>query len=108
MKYIKIVAIIQQERLEKVEDRLKQLNVPGLSVTKVKGYGEYTNFFTPDWQSTHIRIEIYCHRNKAEVIVNGIMDQARSGLAGDGIVVVSPLETIYRIRTKSEITDDES
>ena len=104
MEYIKIVAIIRMGSLENVENRLLQLNVPGLSVTKVKGSGEYTNFFTSDWNSTHARIEIYCEKDKKEAIVNGIMDEAHSGLTGDGIVVVIPVETIYRIRTKSEFS----
>ena len=104
MAYIKIVAIIRMTSLEKVESRLFQLNVPGLSVTKVKGAGEYANFFAKDWHSTHARIEIYCEEDKRETIVNGIMDEAHSGLTGDGIVVVIPVETIYRIRTKSEFS----
>ena len=105
MEYIKIVAIIRMASLENVESRLLRLNVPGLSVTKVKGYGEYTNFFTKDWHTTHARIEIYCHQDKREAIVNGIMDEAHSGLTGDGIVAVIPVETIYRIRTKSNSTN---
>ena len=102
MKYKKIVAIIRAEQLEAVEKRLKTLNVPGISVTKVKGYGEYANFFSNDWTSENARIEIYCHPSKVDVIVNGIMEAAHSGLSGDGIVAVIPVENIYRIRTKSE------
>lgn len=101
MKYNKIVAIIQITRLEQVEERLQELNIPGISVTKVKGYGEYANFFSPDWKSTYARIEIYCQPSQTNAIVNEIMDQAHTGASGDGIVAVIPVETVYRIRTKS-------
>ena len=101
--YKKIVAIVRLECLELVENHLHSLNVPGISVTKVKGYGEYTNFYSTDWMSTNAHIEIYCQSDKVDSIVNGIMEKAHSGSQGDGIVVVSPVENIYRIRTKSEM-----
>ena len=44
MKFRKVTAIIRPERLEAVEECLKKLVVPGLSVTKVKGFGEQANF----------------------------------------------------------------
>lgn len=40
----KITAIIQLDKLESVEKSLQAISVPGISVAKVKGYGEYTNF----------------------------------------------------------------
>ncbi|MES0327380.1 MAG: P-II family nitrogen regulator [Gammaproteobacteria bacterium] len=46
MKYCKITAIIQPSKLEAVEEKLKHLCVPGISVTKVRGYGEVPNFFS--------------------------------------------------------------
>ena len=46
MNFRKIVAIIRTDSLENVEAALKAKHVPGVSVTKVKGYGEYANFFT--------------------------------------------------------------
>jgi nitrogen regulatory protein PII len=32
------------------------------------------------------------------------MEAAHSGLAGDGIIAIIPVERIYRIRTKTEAT----
>ena len=42
--YCKVTAIIRCEVLEKVEQRLQELGVSGISVTRVKGYGDYANF----------------------------------------------------------------
>ncbi|EKD71019.1 MAG: Nitrogen regulatory protein PII [uncultured bacterium] len=101
--YKKIVAIVRIECLESVENHLHSLDVPGISVTKIKGYGEYANFYSTDWMSMNAHIEIYCQSDQVDSIVHGIMEKAHSGSQGDGIVVVSPVESIYRIRTKSKV-----
>jgi nitrogen regulatory protein P-II 1 len=102
----KIVAIIRNEALEKVEGRLVDMRVKGISVTKVNGYGEYANFFNPSWMVTHSRLEIYAEQARVGEIVAAIMEVAHTGMEGDGIVAVIPVEKLYRIRTKSEITPD--
>ena len=107
MNYRKVTAIIRREVLEKVECELQVMGVSGISVTKVKGYGEYANFYTNDCMVSHIRIEIFTHEDKADVIARSIMKTAHVGLEGDGIVAVLPVEKIYRIRTCSEATADD-
>lgn len=51
--------------------------------------------------STHFKIEIFAEVNRAEQIVIIIMDAAHTGSAGDGLVVVSPVQKVFRIRTKA-------
>ncbi|MBW4055614.1 MAG: P-II family nitrogen regulator [Proteobacteria bacterium] len=106
MELKKIVAIVRNQVLEKIEGRLVDMRVEGISVSKVKGYGEYANFFNPNWMVTHTRIEIFTQTSKVEGIVAAIMDLAHTGTAGDGIVAVLPVEKLYRIRTKSEVLQD--
>jgi len=103
----KIVAIVRTQVLGDVEDRLVSMRVKGISVTRVKGYGEYTTFIHPDWRFTHARIEIYTEQSMVELIVEAILESAHVGVAGDGIVAVLPVEKLYRIRSKSEITAEE-
>lgn len=105
MEWKMIIAIIRIDKLEAVEGCLKKINVRGISVTKGKGYGEYANFFTSDWYVTHARLEIYCEASRTDEIVHTIIDAAHSGVAGDGIVSVLPVEKIYRVRTKAEGND---
>jgi nitrogen regulatory protein P-II 1 len=103
----KIIAIVRNQVLEEVEGRLIDMRVKGISVSKVKGYGEYANFFNPDWMVTHSRIEIFTEESKVDEIVTAIMEVAHTGMAGDGIVAVVPVQKVYRIRNKSEITPDD-
>jgi nitrogen regulatory protein P-II 1 len=102
-----VTAIVRSDLLEKIERRLQDLRIPGVSVTRVKGYGEYENFFARDWMTEHARIEIFLRHERADEVACAIMDEAHTGGAGDGIVVVLPVESIYRIRTKEVARSDE-
>lgn len=103
----KVTAIIRSSVLDDVEQRLRDIHVPGVSITKVKGYGEYANFFRPDWSCQHARVEIYCRHERADEIARAIVDSAHTGGAGDGIVVVLPVESIFRIRTREVATTED-
>ena len=75
-----------------------------MSVSKVKGYGEYRDFYERDWMSGHVRIEIFTPREQARDIAEAIIDAAHTGLPGDGIVAIQPVETLFRIESRSELT----
>lgn len=102
MRFRKVTAIIRPERLKNVEDSLKKLNVPGVSVTKVKGFGEHANFFEKDWLCRNVRVEVFTSVRQAEAIAQAIMDAAHTGLEGDGIVAILPVEAVYHIRNKEK------
>ena len=107
MKFRKVTAIIQSSVLEKVERALQESGVRGISVTKVKGYGEYANFYTQDMMVSHARIEIFTPAEKAERIAAAIMDAAHTGITGDGIVAILPVEKLLHIRSKAEATPED-
>lgn len=99
----KIVAIVRRSVLEKVEESLRQLGVEGISVARIKGFGEYANLFKEDRMVDHVQIAIFSEQSAVDSIVKAIIDSAHLGIPGDGIVAVQPVEKLYRIRTKSEI-----
>jgi nitrogen regulatory protein P-II 1 len=107
MELRKVTAIIRSSMLKQVEERLQGLHVRGLSVSNVKGYGEYSNFFTHDWMVTHSRIEIFTVGSRADAIARAILETAHTGKSGDGFVAVLPVEKVYRIRTGAEATTEE-
>lgn len=106
MNFVKIVSIIRPELLGKVEDKLKELNVPGVSVSHVKGYGEYANFFRHDRMVEHIQVEVFIGKGRATEIAEQVMEAAHTGGEGDGIVAIIPVETVYHIRTKQKCGDE--
>ena len=100
MAYQNIVAFIRRNAVEDVRREIQKLDVH-YSLTPVKGRGEYENYLTPWELDSHVRIDIFVESEKGEKIVCTIMDFASSGMAGDGIIAVLPVESVYRIRTKS-------
>jgi len=105
--YCKVTAIIRCEVLKKVEQRIEEIGVYGITVTQVQGYGEYTDFYSRDCMTTHSRVEIFTSDQRADEIARAIMDAAHSGLEGDGIVAVLPVKNLYRIRNRAEVKASE-
>ena len=101
-----VVAIIRSDMLEKVEQGCQELGVTGITVSKVKGYGESHNFFSQDWMVESVRLEIFTRTDKADAIAAAIMKAAHTGSLGDGIVVISPVKRFFNIRLQSEATPD--
>ena len=102
-----IVAIIRRDKLEEVEKKLEDIGVERISVSKVKGYGEYHDFFARNWMVEEVRVEIFTRKDEVESIATAIMDAAHTGLPGDGVVAVIPVEKFFLIRTRSEATPEE-
>ena len=102
MKFSKVTAIIQPDILNKVEQKLHSINVPGMSISQVKGYGEYADFYTNDWMITHTRVEVIVEAQQAESVAEAIMSAAHTGCDGDGIISISPIESVYHIRSRKK------
>ncbi len=103
---VKIEAIIKPFILEEVKDGLNDIGVHGMTITEVKGFGrqkghkeiyrgaEYVVDFLPK-----VKIEIAASQQKADDIIEVILDKARTGKIGDGKIFVTPLDECIRIRT---------
>lgn len=93
-----IEAIIRVSALEPVEEALKNAGVSGLTISRVRGYGAYRNYFRDDWTHRYARLEIFTSR--AREIADLIVDSAHTGQAGDGIVAIEPVDEVIRIKTR--------
>jgi nitrogen regulatory protein P-II 1 len=105
--YAKITAIIRVECLATVERALKDHGVSGVSISRVKGYGEYTDFFSQDWMSTHVRVEVITGAAGAATVADTILDAACTGTKGDGLVAITPIDRVWRVRTKTVVPPSE-
>ena len=86
-----IIAIIKPFKLEEVKAALAEINIEGMTVTEVKGFGR---------QKGHT--EIYRGQNRtapAKSWLAAIVKAAKTGKIGDGKVFVLPIEDAIRIRT---------
>lgn len=104
MKYI--IAIIQPSKLEAVHEALKNIDIAGMTVSEVQGYGrqmgksemyrgaEYTVNFIPK-----TKIEIAVDEAAEEAVVSAIKSTSETGKIGDGKIFVLDLQEAIRIRT---------
>ncbi len=110
MKEIK--AIVQPFMVEEILHRLESLDIPGLTLSEVRGWGRSRAEGAKDTvqEAGHAfarkaKIEIVVSDALAPVIAEAIADAARTGRPGDGKIFVSDVERSVSIRTGSE--DDE-
>ena len=94
----KITAIIREDVQDELVEMLRSHGVPGLSIVQVKGYGEYINTYSQDVLEPCIKIEILLSDDQSEKVVKFIMALVSTGMEGDGIVAISPVDVLYRIR----------
>ncbi|MGO4479679.1 P-II family nitrogen regulator [Massilia sp. 2TAF26] len=101
-----ITAIIKPFKLDEVREALSEINVQGITVTEVKGFGrqkghtelyrgaEYVVDFLPK-----TKIEAAVDDAIVDQVIDTIQSAARTGKIGDGKIFVSDLEQVIRIRT---------
>ena len=107
-----VTAIIKPFKLNDVREALSSLQISGMTVTEVKGYGrqkghteiyrgsEYTVNFLPK-----IRIEVAVPTTLVERAVTTLTAAARTGEVGDGKIFVTALDHALRIRTGETDSD---
>jgi len=105
MNFVNIIALIRTEVLERVEARLREVCAPGVTISPIRGYGEYADLYKDDWMVDQIRLEIIAEETRAEELAEAIMDAAHTGMEGDGLVAVVPVRQLYHIRTRQRCTE---
>ncbi len=102
----KIEAIIKPFKIDDVIDALNEINIEGITITEVKGFGrqkgrselykgaEYVVDMLPK-----VKIETVIPDALVELAITAIQKSAQTGKIGDGKIFVSSLEQVIRIRT---------
>ena len=101
-----IMAVINPFRLDDVRDALSEIEIKGMTVTEVKGFGrqkghtelyrgaEYAVDFLPK-----IKLEVAVPSDLVDRVIESITTAAQTGKIGDGKIFVSEIEQVTRIRT---------
>jgi nitrogen regulatory protein P-II 1 len=102
----KVEAIIRPHLLESVKESLREIDVKGMTISEVQGYGrqrghtetyrgaEYQIDFVPK-----LKIEIVIPDDIEDMVVWAITRAAQTGKFGDGKIFIYNLEDVVRIRT---------
>ena len=101
-----VTAILKPFALEEVRAGLERLDISGMTVSEVSGYGrqrghtevyrgaDYHVDFVPK-----VRVEVVVDDAAVERVIDAVARAARSGKIGDGKVWVTLLDTVVRVRT---------
>ena len=101
-----ITCVIKPFKLDEVREALAEVNVTGLTVTEVKGFGRtggkrevyrgsaYVVDFVPK-----VKVEVVVADSLVVGVIEAIEKAAKTGRIGDGKIFVSPIEEAVRIRT---------
>ena len=101
-----VTAIVKAHRVQDITDALKGIDVTGMTISDVQGFGrqrghtevyrgsEYKVDFVPK-----VRIDVLCDDNSADKTADVIADAARTGKIGDGKIWITEVARTVRIRT---------
>ena len=108
----KIEAIIKPLKLSSVKDALHEINLSGMTVIEVKGFGRQRgqegigrNQDYDDEFHAKVKIEIIVEDHIVEKAMLSIKKAAFSGKIGDGKIFISNIEQVMRIRTGEKGSD---
>jgi nitrogen regulatory protein P-II 1 len=101
-----VTAILKPFALDDVRSGLELVDVAGMTVGEVSGYGRqrgHTEFYRgADYHVDFVpkvRVELVVDDAAVDRVVDALMKAARTGKIGDGKVWVTPVETVVRVRT---------
>lgn len=102
----KIEAIIREEALDAVKDALHSIGIVGMNVFEVRGHGRGGGIEL-SWRGTSytmdlipkVQMNIVLSDHNVDKTIDTIIQAARTGKEGDGIIFVLPVEDVVRIRT---------
>ena len=102
MDFKRIIIIIAEEALVAAEARLRQLHVAGITVSRVRGYGEYKNHFASDWTTERAKIELFVEASRVDPVLDALAELSRGAPPGAGIAAVLPVERFVHLRSTSD------
>ncbi len=102
----KIEIIIRPFKLDDVKQALTELDLKGMSVSEIKGFGRQRGhkevYRGAEYQVdfvAKIKVEVVVDDSMVRKVVDTVVAAARTGQVGDGKIFVIPVEETIRIRT---------
>ena len=103
---MKIEAIIREDALDAVKDGLREIGIVGMNVFGIRGHGRQGGV-DQSWRGATYRMDllpklqlnIVLSEHNVEKTIDAITKAARTGREGDGIIFISPVADVVRIRT---------
>lgn len=102
----KVEAIIRSERMPVVKEKLRQMGIGGMTISTVSGWSKQRELHL-QWRGQpvaydllpRVKFEIAVPDNQTDQVVQAVIESARTGEHGDGVIFVSTIEHAYNIAT---------
>ena len=104
----KVECILRTGCLEPMISAVEQLDISGLNITQIVGYGSqkganetqvYRGVEYTIKLKEKFKVEMVVNDEKVDEVVNTIIKVARTNQVGDGKIFIYPIEQAIRIRT---------
>lgn len=108
----KIEAIIREDKVNDVVEALKEIGIMGLNTFEVRGHGRQGGVQLVGRAGTYqvnmlpkIQVNIVLSERNMEPAIEAILKSAYTGEPGDGLIFVTPVQEVIRIRTRERGQD---
>lgn len=107
-----IKAFVRRKKANDVIKALRSNDFKSITVTEVEGTGRFSredaspSLKFPVLHSKMAKLELVCKREDTDKIVKIISEYGGTGEKGDGIIYVSEVEQIFKVRTGKENKED--
>lgn len=102
----KIEAIIREDKVNDVKEALAEIGIVGLNMFEIRGHGRQGGIKLTGRSGTYqvdmlpkIQVNIVLSERNLEETIEVILKAAYTGEPGDGLIFVSPIEKVIRVRT---------
>ena len=108
----KIEAIIREDKVNDVMTALNDIGIVGMNMFEVRGHGRQGGVQLVGRAGTYqvnmlpkIQMNIVLSSHNLEAALEAILKSANTGETGDGIIFVTPVEDVIRVRTRERGPD---
>ena len=102
----RIECVIRPTKIDDVKAQLEDVGIVGMTVADVRGYGKQRGRTEKYRGNTYVvnllpkvKLELVVPDNRAEEVIEIVLEASRTGEIGDGKIFVSHVEEAVRIRT---------
>jgi nitrogen regulatory protein P-II 1 len=102
----KIEAIIREEKLADVKEALRSIGIVGMNAFEIRGQGRQGGIELAGRSGSYhvdmlpkVQINIVLSERNLQETISTIIESARTGESGDGLIFIYPVEEVVRIRT---------
>ena len=103
----KIEAIIREDKVNDVREALNDIGIVGMNMFEVRGHGRQGGIQLVGRAGTYqvnmlpkIQLNIVLNERNLDAAIEAILKSAYTGETGDGIIFVTPVEDVIRVRTR--------